>query len=94
MVYSELGAYPLDIYIKCKMIGYWARMISGKETKLCFVMLRCLLHLDRLGIYTSLWSACIKNICDECEMSWLWLSQSVPNVIWVKKKTVELRLRD
>lgn len=81
MIYGELGVYTLNIYIKRKMIGYWARMISGKETKLCFVMYRCLLHLDRLGIYTLPWLACIKNICDECEMSRLWLSQSVPNVI-------------
>ncbi len=85
MVYGELGVYPLNIYIKCKMIGYWARMIYGKETKFCFVMYSCLLHLDRLGIYISPCLACIKNICDECGMSRLWLSQSVPNVIWVKK---------
>ncbi len=93
MVYGELGVYPLIIYIKCKIIGYWARMISGKETKLCFVMYRFLLHLDRLGIYILPWLACIKDICDECGMSWLWLSQSVPNVIWVNE-AVELRLRD
>lgn len=93
MVYGELGVYPLNIFIKCKMIAYWARMISGRETKLCFVMYKCLLHLDRSGIYTSPWIACIKNICNECGMSWLWLTQTVPNVIWVKK-AVELRLKD
>ncbi len=63
-------------------------MISGKESKLCFVMFRCLLNLDRLGIYTSPWLS-VMNV----GMSWLWLSQSVPNVIWVKK-AAELRLRD
>ncbi len=44
MVYGELGVYPLNIFIKCKMIAYWAGMISGRETKLCFVMYKCLLH--------------------------------------------------
>ena len=56
-------------------------------------MYQYLLHLDRSGIYTSPWIACIRNICNECGMSWLWLSQQVPNVTWVKK-AVQLRLRD
>ncbi len=53
MVYGELGVFPLDIYIKSRMIGHWARLISGKNTKLCYVMYHCLLQLDRLGLYTS-----------------------------------------
>ncbi len=92
MVYGELCVYPLNIFIKCKMIAYWARMISGRETKLCFVMY-WLLHSDRSGIYTSPWLACVKNICNECGVSWLWITQSVPNVMWVKK-AIELRLKD
>ncbi len=38
MVYGDLGVFPLDIYIKRRMIGYWSRLISGKNTKLCYVM--------------------------------------------------------
>ncbi len=34
MEYGELGILPLDIYIKSRMIGYWARLISGKNTKM------------------------------------------------------------
>lgn len=93
MVYGELGVFPLNIYIKCKMIGYCVRMISGIDTKLCFVMYPCLLYLDRLGSYTLHWLASIKNILNECGMSWLWLLQDVPNVTWVKK-AVELIIRD
>ena len=29
MIYGELGRYPLEIYIKCIMIGYWSRLILG-----------------------------------------------------------------
>ena len=36
MIYGELGRYPLEIYIKCKMIGYWSRLILGKPEKLSF----------------------------------------------------------
>ncbi len=85
MVYGELSVFPLDIYIKSRMIGYWSRLISGKNTTLCYVMYQCLLQLDRL--------ACIKNICNDCGMSGMWLLQEVPNSRWVKKP-VEQKLKD
>ncbi len=47
MVCGDLAVYPLNVFIKCKVTAYWARMISGRETKLCFVMYKRLLHLDR-----------------------------------------------
>ncbi len=50
MAYGELGAYPLSIHIKCRMLCYWSRMISGKQSKLCYVMYQCLLYLDRIGL--------------------------------------------
>ncbi len=53
MVYGEVGVFPLDIHIKSRMMGYWSKIILGTDTKFCSVMYYCLLHLDRLGIYTS-----------------------------------------
>ena len=29
-----LGVYPIDIKIKCRAIGFWLRLINGKNTKL------------------------------------------------------------
>ncbi len=34
VVYGELGAYPLNIHIKCRMLCYWSWMISGKQFEL------------------------------------------------------------
>ena len=93
MTYGELGVFPLVIYLKSRMIGYWCRLMLGKESKTCYIMYQCLLQLDRSGIYTSPWIKCIKNICNECGMSGMWLLQEVPNTIWVKK-AVEQRLKD
>ena len=31
IVYGELGVYPMDIRIKCKSIGFWLQLISGKN---------------------------------------------------------------
>ncbi len=74
MVYGELGAYPLSIHIKCRMLCYWSRMISGKQSKLCYVMYQCLLYLDRIGLYTSPWVAYVKKLLNDNGMSGIWLS--------------------
>ena len=93
MVYGELGVYPLEIHIKCRMLCYWSRLISGKHTKLSYVMYQCLLYLDRTGLYTSPWVAFVKKLLNECGMSGIWLLQNVPNTIWFRK-AVERRLKD
>ena len=37
LVYGELGRYPLIVDIKQRMISYWAKLIMGKQTKLCSI---------------------------------------------------------
>ncbi len=69
MVYGELGAYPLSIHIKYRMLCYWSLMISGKQSKLCYVMYQCLLYLDRIGLYTSPWVAYDKKLLNDNGMS-------------------------
>ena len=93
MVYGELGVYPLDIHIKCKMLCFWSRLTTGKQSKLSYVMYQCMLHLDRLGLFTSPWIASIKQLLNECGMSGFWLTQNVPNTEWFKK-AVERKLMD
>ena len=93
MVYGELGVYPLEITIKSRMINYWSRVIMGKNTKLSYVLYNCLLQLHTSGVYLSPWLECIKNICIECGMPGVWMSQTVNNPKWFKK-AVEQKLRD
>ena len=66
MVYGELGRYPFEIMIKKRMIGYWARLIVGKETKLSKIVYDCLYSLFNKGIYVSKWLKCIKDTLDKC----------------------------
>ena len=33
MIYGETGRFPLDISVKCRLIGYWIKLIEGKEGK-------------------------------------------------------------
>ena len=50
IVNGEIGMYPLDISIKCRMINYWSSLTMGKRnTKLSFVIYICLLQLLMSG---------------------------------------------
>ena len=60
MVYGELGRFPIHIAIKIKMIGYWGRLLLGKQSKLSKIMYDCLLSLYMCGVYKSPWLCNIK----------------------------------
>ena len=42
MLLGELGRFPLHIIIKTRMVGFWNRLIHGKNTKLSLVLYQCL----------------------------------------------------
>lgn len=93
IVLGELGVFPVEVNIKYRMICFWVRFLMGNDTKLSHVMYKCLLHLDMTGSYSSPWITCIKYICNECGMSWVWESQNVTSLTWFKK-AILLRLKD
>ena len=38
MLYAELGRYPIEIHIKYRMIGFWNRIITGKQSKISLIL--------------------------------------------------------
>ena len=46
MVYGETGRGVILNHIKCRMIGFWLRLVKGKETKHSCTILKFLLHLQ------------------------------------------------
>ena len=42
---AELGRYPLEIIIKCKMIGFWLRLVTGNKNKLSFKIYQLMLNI-------------------------------------------------
>lgn len=34
MIYGELGRYPLEFQVKTRMIAYWSKLLTEKETAL------------------------------------------------------------
>ena len=93
MVYGELGRYPISISVKKRLIGYWARLIESKESKLSKIMYNCLLNLFNTGVFVSPWVSQVKQILDDCGLSYIWLTQKFSNTDWLKR-TVEQRLKD
>ena len=75
MLYGELGRYPIEITIKCRIINYWNRLISGKQTKLSFLLYNKL--KTTLNVHSK-WISNIKRIFDEIGRPDIWLNQ-VPN---------------
>ena len=73
MLYAETGQYPLHITIKSRMIGFWNRLITGKETKLSFSIYKIMLNIPN---FESKWVKSIKTILNEVGRSDLWLNQS------------------
>ena len=50
MVYGELGATPLDIDIKSRMLTFWARLCFGDKHKLSNTIYSLLYTLDKKDI--------------------------------------------
>ena len=49
MVYGELGRFPLDIRIKCRLITFWSRLVSSD---LCF-RTSCILYNLMYSLYVK-----------------------------------------
>ncbi len=77
--------YPVDIITKTRMIGYWTRLIAGKQSKLAYVMYQSVMYLNSVGLYTSDWLTEVLTILNHSGMSGMWLSQKVPNPVWLKR---------
>ena len=58
MLLGELGRYPLNITINARMVGFWNRLIHGKNTKLSLFLYQRLRHSQ----IKSKWLTHIQNI--------------------------------
>ena len=47
MVYGETGREIILNHIKCRMTGFWLRIVKGKESKYSYTLLDFLMHVQR-----------------------------------------------
>ena len=45
LIYRELGRYSMDIDINVRIISYWTRLLTGKQSKLSFLY-KCMYNLS------------------------------------------------
>ena len=78
MVYGELGAIPLDVDIKSRMLTFRARLCFGYKHKISNTIYSLLYTLDEKNIlvFKSEWIETMKTILNNCGLSGLWLNQS------------------
>ena len=69
MAYGELGSYPTHISVKCKIIGYWLRLLSSEEPKLIPVINKALLRLYNENIHKFPWRISVENLLNDYGLS-------------------------
>ena len=94
MIYGEIGAYPMFVYIKLRMVNYWSKLINGKDSKLSLILYKYMyiknVHANH-GQYQSSWFDRVKSILHNCGFSNIWESQGNFNSTWLNI-TLKLKL--
>ncbi len=85
MVYGETGRYPLAVKIKQRMISYWGRILTSRESKLNYLLYKVLYMYHQEGLYTSSWINSIMRILNESGIGNIWQNQMFPNKSWLSK---------
>ena len=75
MIYGELGACPMSVYIKLGMVYYWSKLTNGKDSKLSLILYKYMYIKNLHGQYQSSWFDNVKSILDNCGFSNIWESQ-------------------
>ena len=92
MVYGELGRHSLNLTVAKRMVIFWAKICSGKRTKLVSTMYKLLRNLHDNGDFSSKWIVKVRNTLDNCGMSNIWYNQEV-DINWLKL-SIDLKLKD
>jgi hypothetical protein len=86
MVYGETGRVPICITTKIRCVNYWLKVVSSKHNSLRAKMYSCLLELYRNDTFNSPWLLHVRDILNECGLSYVWLLQGEEiNDVWLKK---------
>ena len=86
MVYGELGAYPVSITIKVRMVSYWLNIISADDNKICKLLYNLMYNMHENDTYQSLWLKHVQTILEVNGFGYIWVSQGQNvNVSYVKE---------
>ena len=78
MVYGETGTFPIVNHINIRIINFYARIVSGKQTKLSFILYKLTRKKQELeNMYNSKWLNMIESNLAFMGMNDLWLNEGM-----------------
>ena len=88
MIYGELGRFNLEIEIKCRMIAFWAKIMSDDNDKYSRQLYLITQQLYEKKLIKCKWLDFVKGILNECGLSYIWDKEHFQktNVTWLKIK--------
>ena len=92
ILHGDLGRYPIDIFVKARMIGFWQRIINGKQDKIAFKLYKILLSMHERDLLHSKWLLTVENCLNVTRFNNVWQSQE--NIPLNIEKSVKLKLID
>ena len=93
MLYGDLGRFPLSIMIKKRIIGFWYKL-THNNYNLSSILYKILCKDFVVNGKHYGWISNVKNIFDECGLSYIWQSQYYAGTKESLVRTVELSLKD
>ena len=77
MVYGEVGKLPLQGTINKRLMSFWLRLLNKEESSLAHIIYMIAHNLFVRDVYKAKWLCRVKNIVDNCGLSYLWLNQTM-----------------
>ena len=79
MLYAELGRHPLEIIVKKRIIGFWNKLLMGKDMKISYL----LYHSMKSNTNPSIkWISNVIKILSDVEIRYdLWVYQRHINTL-------------
>ena len=90
MVYGELGRYSLDITIKCRVVSFWAKLAFVNSEKYSKIMYAIVRSMYNRNILKTKWLCNVKNILDECGLSYIWDVSDSIDIKWLVLKVKQM----
>ena len=94
MIYGELGTTPLHLIIKCRVLIFWYRIVSGSKDKICYILYQLMHYLYENDLFHFDWIKTVHNTLSTLELPDIWLSHDTFNTQAAFKNKVKTRISD
>ena len=75
IIYGETGRGAILNVVNYRMVSFWSRLVSGKESKYSYILynlIKCM-HVDSNTQYTSKWLNMIEDTLNRTGVGHIWL---------------------